>query len=302
MRNHGHRPAGGAGIIVLCFFLSGATGLVYQVVWLRLLGLVFGHTVYATTTVLSVEIEPAVVEASRFFRQLHGGVLEDPRVRTIIADGRNSLLAARERYDVIISEPSNPWMSGLASMFSEEFFRLARERLRPGEIMLQWIQSYNIRPEDFRMVVNTFRSAFPAPSIWNPVRGDFLLLGRRESSPIDLDQVCTRFDGNPQVRRELERIGVRAWPGILGFFMLGEADTARFAQGGGLNTDDRLPLEFSAPRARYLETGGTNWRLVHQFRQASLPEVTASSRPALVPDNAQFQVALRHLERTVVKP
>ncbi|MDP2702979.1 MAG: fused MFS/spermidine synthase, partial [Candidatus Rokubacteria bacterium] len=228
-----------------------------------------------------VEIEPAVVEASRFFRQLHGGVLEDPRVRTVIADGRNFLLTTRERYDVIISEPSNPWMSGLASMFSEEFFRLARERLRPGGIMLQWIQSYNIRPEDFRMVVNTFRSAFPAASIWNPVRGDFLLVGRRESRPIDLDQVRARFDGNPQVRRDLERIGVRAWPGVLGFFMLGEADTARFAQGGGLNTDDKLPLEFSAPRALYLDTGETNWRLVHQFRQAALPDVTASSRPAL---------------------
>ena len=228
-----------------------------------------------------VEIEPAVVEASRFFRQLHGGVLEDPRVRTVIADGRNFLLTTRERYDVIISEPSNPWMSGLASMFSEEFFRLARERLRPDGIMLQWIQAYNIRPADFRMVVNTFRSAFPATSIWNPVRGDFLLVGRRENRPIDLEQVRTRFDGNPQVRRDLERIGVRAWPGILGFFMLNDADTARFAERGGLNTDDKLPLEFSAPRALYLDTGETNWRLVHQFRQAPLPEVTASSRPAL---------------------
>jgi len=53
MRNGSHQPAGGAGIIVLCFFLWGATGLVYQVVWLRILGLVFGHTVYATTSVLS---------------------------------------------------------------------------------------------------------------------------------------------------------------------------------------------------------------------------------------------------------
>jgi spermidine synthase len=228
-----------------------------------------------------VEIEPAVVEASRFFGQLHGGVLADSRVRTIIADGRNFLLTTPERYDVIISEPSNPWMSGLASLFSEEFFRLVRERLRPGGIMLQWVQAYNIRPEDFRMVVNTFRSAFPAASIWNPVRGDFLLVGRRDGAPIDLDQLRTRFDGTPQVRRDLERIGVRAWPGILGFFMLNDADTARFAAGGGLNTDDRLPLEFSAPRALYMDTGETNWRLIHQFRQAPLPEVTASSRPAL---------------------
>jgi spermidine synthase len=241
-----------------------------------------------------VEIEPAVVEASRFFRQLHGDVLEDPRVRTVIADGRNFLLTTPERYDVIISEPSNPWMSGLASLFSEEFFRLARERLRPGGIMVQWIQAYNIRPEDFRMVVNTFRSAFPAASIWNPARGDFLLLGRRESRPIDLDQIRTRFDGNPQVRRDLERIGVRAWPGILGFFMLNDADTARFARDGGLNTDDKLPLEFSAPRALYMDTEETNWRLIHQFRQASLPEVTAASRGAL--ERAEVRSAIGRVD------
>ena len=147
--------------------------------------------------------------------------------------------------------------------------------------MLQWIQAYNLRPEDLRMVVNTFRTAFPAASIWNPVRGDFLLVGRRDSSPIDLDQLRTRFDGTPPVRHDLERIGVRAWPGVLGFFMLGESDTARFARGGGVNTDDRLPLEFSAPRALYLDTGEANWSLIHQFRQAPLPDVTASSRPVL---------------------
>jgi spermidine synthase len=252
---------------------------------------------YPVERVDLVEIEPAVVEASRFFDQLHGKVLEDPRVRTVIADGRNFLLTTPERYDVIISEPSNPWMSGLASMFSEEFFRLARQRLRPGGIMLQWIQAYNIRPEDFRMVVSTFRSAFPAASIWNPVRGDFLLVGAGEGAPIDLDRIRARFDGNPKVRSDLERIGVRAWPGILGFFMLGDADTARFAQGGGLNTDDKLPLEFSAPRALYLDTGDTNWRLVQQFRRAPLPDVTASSRPALEQADARSWIGRVDLTR-----
>jgi hypothetical protein len=92
-------------------------------------------------------------------------------------------------------------------------------------------------------------------------------------------------------------IGVRAWPGILGFFMLNDADTARFAQGGGLNTDDKLPLEFSAPRALYLNTGETNWRLVDQFRQASLPEVTASSRPALEHADARSWIGRVDLTR-----
>ena len=108
-----------------------------------------------------VEIEPAVVEASRFFAHIHGDVLKDPRTRVVFADGRNYLLTTPQRYDVIISEPSNPWIGGLASLFSVEFFTIARQRLRPGGMMLQWIQGYNIVPEDLRMVINTFRSVFP---------------------------------------------------------------------------------------------------------------------------------------------
>ena len=77
-----------------------------------------------------VEIEPAVVEATRFFARQHGNVLADPRVRVIIADGRNYLLTTRERYDVIISEPSNPWLAGLASLFSTDFYQIARQLLR----------------------------------------------------------------------------------------------------------------------------------------------------------------------------
>jgi spermidine synthase len=80
-----------------------------------------------------VEIEPAVIEAARFFAHVNHDVLKDPRVRLVIADGRNFLLTTSGRYDVIISEPSNPWIGGLASLFSREFFELARSHLTPGD-------------------------------------------------------------------------------------------------------------------------------------------------------------------------
>src|SRR2546428_6790701 len=77
-----------------------------------------------------VEIEPAVVEAAgRFFGEANGHVLLDPRTRTLVADGRNFLFTTPDRYDVIISEPSNPGISGLASLFSMELFRLQRRHL-----------------------------------------------------------------------------------------------------------------------------------------------------------------------------
>src|SRR5262245_6429557 len=98
-----------------------------------------------------VEIEPAMRAAARLFTGVNGNVLENPRARTVITDGRNHLLTEPDRYDVIISEPSNPWISGLASLFSVEFFHLARSRLRPDGLMTQWVQAYDLHPDDLRM-------------------------------------------------------------------------------------------------------------------------------------------------------
>jgi spermidine synthase len=232
---------------------------------------------HAVQQVDVVEIEPAVIEASRFFQDHHADVLRDPRVRVVIGDARSVLSTTRTRYDVITSEPSNPWMGGVASLFSVEFFQLARQRLQPGGMMLQWIHAYNLLPQDLRMVVATFRAVFPATSVWQVSPGDFLLLGRTEASPIDLDLVKARYAASPAVRQDLERIGMRGWAGLLGYFVLGDLDVARYAQGAPVNTDDRLALEFSAPRALYLETHADNARQLRGFATSRLPEVTPGS-------------------------
>jgi spermidine synthase len=245
-----------------------------------------------------VEIEPAVVEAARFFAEEHGDVLKDPRVRTVIADGRNFLLTTSNRYDVIISEPSNPWIGGLASLFSVEFFQLARQRLEPGGIMLQWVQGYNLLPDDLRMVVKTFRNVFPATSIWNTTPGDFLLLGQMEPTPLDLKLVEGRFS---RVRPDRLALGFQDWPGVLGYFMLGEQDTRRFSEAARLNTDDRLPLEFSAPRALYLDTVMGNQRLVRSFKVAEFPDLTSASRDALDRPDVRYWIGANYLSRGMLE-
>ena len=84
------------------------------------------------------------MEASRFFTAENHDALSDPRTNLIVGDGRSHLLLTRRQYDVIISEPSNPWIAGVAALFTREFFEGARARLAPGGILCQWANAYNI--------------------------------------------------------------------------------------------------------------------------------------------------------------
>ena len=239
-----------------------------------------------------VEIEPAMLAAARFFAGVNGNVLEDPRVRPVITDGRNFLLTEPERYDVIISEPSNPWISGLASLFSVEFFQLARSRLRPDGIMTQWVQVYDLDPDDLRMIINSFRTAFPHTSVWGNVEGDLMLVGQLAQSPLDLVRMRQRFEGSAGLRQDLARVRIYDWPNLLGLFLLEDPGLGRLVNGAGLNTDDRLPLEFSAPRTLYLQTAASNRALLRSFRTAVVPEVTPASGAELERAPVRFGIGM----------
>jgi spermidine synthase len=87
--------------------------------------------------------------------------LADPRTHLIVGDGRSHLALSNQKYDVIVSEPSNPWIAGVSSLFTKEFFESARERLAPGGIICQWANAYNISEQDLKSIVATFTSVFP---------------------------------------------------------------------------------------------------------------------------------------------
>jgi len=239
-----------------------------------------------------VEIEPAVVQASSFFVRENGNVLGDRRTRLIVADARNFLLTTPGRYDVITSEPSNPWIGGVASLFSVEFFELARQRLRSGGLMVQWLHGYGLAPEDFAMIVATFRSVFPSTSVWQVAQGDYLLVGRPEATRIDLGSMKARWTELSGLRKDLQRIGIEDWRGVLGFFLLGEADVARLSTGGRLNTDDWLGLEFSAPRGLLVDTAALNYRMLRAVRTAPLPALTPDSAGEIERAEAQQAIGL----------
>ena len=242
-----------------------------------------------------VELEPAVVEASNFFAEENRNALRDPRVRLVIGDARNFVLASGGQYDVVTSEPSNPWMAGVANLFTREFYQLVRGRLADDGIMVQWVHGYSLFPQELRMIVNTFRQVFPHSTLWRTMLGDYLLVGGTASTSVDYLLLEERIAASPAVREDMALLRLDASADILTFFLLDEGDLARFAEGAAENTDDRPLLEFAAPLALYADTTEVNSQLLEQARTAEFPPV--SNLPAGLLEARRFDFAQAYWAR-----
>lgn len=219
-----------------------------------------------------VEIEPAVLGAAPLLTQLNRNVLQDPRVHIIYDDARNFLLTTHERYDLIVSEPSNPWIAGVASLFTREFYHAAQARLEQGGAFVQWVQAYSLFPEDLRMVLATFLSEFQGGTLWHGNATDLILMAPTVPSSEILNRARALFS-NPNLHEDFKRLGMEAPAGLFAFYMLDDAALRKFSSEAPLNTDDLTLLEYHAPRA--LLTQGLeqeNRRDIYLGQKNALPE------------------------------
>ncbi len=227
-----------------------------------------------------VEIEPAMREASAFFAEENYHIIDDSRFRLIVDDARSYVLAANKKYDVIISEPSNPWQAGSSRLFTREAFVNARNSLKEGGLMAQWMHLYGVDVETFRLVVRTFMSVFPHVSLWaDPEFPDVIFLG--SSEPVRIDPVALNelFEKNAKVASSLTRIGYPNAASVFKAFLLGEEESRQFAQTGVLNTDNLPLLEYRAPKSLYSSTA------LQENVQALLGNKLMESFPAVATDS-----------------
>lgn len=197
-----------------------------------------------------VEIESAVLEASsKFFAHVNHEPKKDPRFSGIIDDGRNFLLTHEEPYDVIVSEPSNPWMTGASSLFTKDFFEIAKRRLKPDGVFLQWLQLYELSGDNVEALFTTFHSVFPYVVVFSPSprSNDTLVLGAMH--PISLDKaVIERALADARLGPELHRAEIKVPEDFFGLFLQGSAEVDRLTKNGRINTDDNALIEFGAPK------------------------------------------------------
>jgi len=226
----------------------------------------------------AVEIEPQVVEAAKEFRRVNGGVLEDPRskVRIHIDDGRNFVQSTPQLYDVIVSEPSNPWIAGVANLFTVEHYRHCREKLAPGGVLCQWCQTYSMTRDDLLMILRSFLSVFPDATVWMSNVGDLLLLGSRDGQLLAWPEVEKRLR-QPALAEDLAYLGIRDPRSLLAYFQLRPEELRALAGEGLLNTDRHPILEFSAPKSLYQETVFSNYQVLARAKKHLIPSLEGLS-------------------------
>jgi predicted membrane-bound spermidine synthase len=117
-----------------------------------------------------VEIEPAVYRMSRYFAARNGRIFSDPRMHFWAEDARTFFATHGGKWDLVVSEPSNPWVSGVSSLFTREFYRDLKRHLAPDGALAQWLQSYEFRDELFLSILAAMRANFPKISL-HPIPG-----------------------------------------------------------------------------------------------------------------------------------
>jgi tetratricopeptide (TPR) repeat protein len=241
------------------------------------------------------EIEPAVIESARLFADKNGRIHDDPRVRFIHADGRNYLLVARRRYDVIISEPSNPWIAGIGNLFTREYYQEALSKLTEGGVFGQWMQTYGMAPEDLRMVYRTFAEVFPDVSLWSVNDSDMLLIGTARPQRLRRADLHAALTAHPVARQDLRELGFVDGYSVLAMYLMPKAALLKMAGDAEYNLDDFPRLEFLAPRNLGRDTTTLNARLTRTF---AVPPVVEDADVEQDPDG-RLALALAHGYRAV---
>ncbi|HEY4284363.1 MAG TPA: fused MFS/spermidine synthase, partial [Chthoniobacterales bacterium] len=222
-----------------------------------------------------VELEPAMVNVAQSCSAVNLNVLQNPKVNVIFGDGREFILTTGRKYDLIASEPSNPYRAGVASLFTREFYQAAAGALNQGGVFAQWVQAYEIDVQTVQTVYATLGSVFPHIETWQTTGGDMLFLAGLEPHPIDIDDLRERLNQQPFRNGILHAWNTTRLEGFLAHFVGNNSLARAMSQGNaGLNTDDRTMLEFSF--ARNVNKKGVQ---ISELRAAA--RLTGAERPTI---------------------
>ena len=197
-----------------------------------------------------VELEPSILYVASLSSPVNHLAMSNPNIRVITGDAREVLMAGREKYDVMFSEPSNPYRAGVASLFTREFYDAAASRLEPDGVFLQWVQAYEVDDWTIATLVATLNAVFPEIQIWQVHQTDLVLVASRRAIRANVDALRARMKEEPFASAMRDAWRAVELEDVFARFVAGPewARTIR-SRGQEVNTDDRNRLEFAFARS-----------------------------------------------------
>jgi spermidine synthase len=197
-----------------------------------------------------VEISPAVIDAARLFKAANRNAVDDPRTHVHVDDAKTFMALAPRKYDLVVSVPSNPWVSGVSGLFTRDFFQTVDRHLTDDGVLVQWIHIYENRQELVRLVMRTLRDTFPHATTWLGPQ-DLVLVASRKPLNFDAKQLAERM-ARPDVKADLARVEIHDVFTLLSKQVHSEQGQLEFAGEGAINTDDDNLLEYASPIAFFV--------------------------------------------------
>jgi spermidine synthase len=204
------------------------------------------------------ELESLIPPASdEFFGKENNHVLWDRRTRMVYDDARHYIRATPEKFDVITTDPIHPWVKGTATLYSKEYYELVKSHLNPGGVVAQWLPIYESDEETVKTELATFFSVFPDATVWSNYLQDttpedngydLVLIGRQDSSPVDIDALQQRLD-QPAYRgvaASLGEVEFHSAVELLASYTGRASDLAPMLVGTPVNNDLNLRLQYLA--------------------------------------------------------
>ncbi len=204
--------------------------------------------------VVVAELEPMVFEAASRCASINHSVLQNPKVSIELGDARELLLTDRQKYDLIVSEPSNPFRAGIASLFTREFYRAVADRLNPGGLFSQWVQGYEIDIRTMKTIYATLHTIFPFIETWQTSDGDLLLVCSMERVTYSRSTLESRIAKEPW--KSALWSGWRAIDveGYFAHYIANDQFAEKLSETvdgiRDLSTDDRMVVEFGLLRTK----------------------------------------------------
>ena len=233
-----------------------------------------------------VELEPAIVAASHLFDEYNHRPLDDARVTLVANDGRNHVaLAAPGSYDLVVSEPSNPWLTGVSNLFTRDFFELGKSRLKEGGVWAQWVQMYGMAPADLRTLLGTFSDTYPHVLMFSTIEdADLVLVGSDQPLPFNAGAIEARIRVGAAVEEDLRAIKIDDAYDVLARWQMDRDMLQFFAEGAERNTDDNMRIEYSAPLHLHEDTAEANFLalLDEGGARSSVPTTAVNGKDELV--------------------